>query len=276
MVVSTANVNEDALSKVDHQLTKIQAKCERKSSAIAAELTFHEIDANYSAVDVTDEVNVASTSTDEDASKNTEVSLGIEHTPSLALFPDKLTSTNSTPCDIDVNYSAVDEIDQTNYTYSSGAAKFTEKPPFPARLQCKPASSVYNADSKLVIDSEILSIYDSIGPKLTSSAVSVELSSHVDEVEDATYYSVVDVRNVASVEKTKEKPPLPRRPEGKLHPPLIPGRSPTTSELSSQDIDCNYSVVDETSRGGRSHLGIRAGDSVCSQCVSQQPLATKR
>ena len=232
------------MSKVDRQLTRIQAKCERKSSANAAELTFHEIDANYSAVDVTNEANIASTSTDKNAPKNTEVSLGIEHTPSLARFPDKLTSTEVTPCDIDVNYSAVDVIDQTDYTYSSvdKDAKFTEKPPFPARLQCKPPPSVSNADSKLVIDSEILSdIYDSIGPKLTSSAVSVELSSHVEEVEDATY-SVVDVRSVASVEKTKEKPPLPKRPEGKLHPLLIPVRSSTTSELLSQDIDGNYST----------------------------------
>ena len=262
MVVSEANyayANVGALSKVDH---------ERKSSAIAAELTFREIDANYSAVDVTDEANVASTSTDKDASKNTEVSLGIEHTPSLARFPDKLTSTEATPCDIDVNYSAADVIDQTDYTYSSvdKDAKFTEKPPFPARLQCKPPPTVYNADSKFVIDS---GIYDNIGPKLTSSAVSVEFSSHVDEVEDATY-SVVDVKSVASVEKTKEKPPLPRRPEGKLHPPLIPVRSSTTPELSSQVIDGNYSG------GGRSHSGILQSVRlcVCSQCVSQ--LATKR
>ena len=113
----------------------------------------------------------------------------------------------------------------------------------PARLQCKPPPPVPNIGCQLP-DSEILSTYDSIGPNLTASAVSVEHSSHVEEVEDATY-SVVDVTNVTtSVDKKSEKPPLPKRPEGKLPPP-IPGRSPTT-ELTSQDIDANYSVAEET------------------------------
>ena len=74
--------------------------------------------------------------------------------------------------------------------------------------------------------------------------MSVEHSSHVEEVEDATY-SVVDVTNVStSVDKRSERPPLPKRPEGKIPPP-IPGRSSTT-KLSVQNIDANYSVVNVT------------------------------
>ena len=117
-------------------------------------------------------------------------------------------------------------------------AKTTKKPPLPAP---PPVPDV----SCQLPDSEIQSTYDSIGPNLTSSAVSVEEhSSHIEEVEDATY-SVVDVTNVTtSVDKTSEKPPLLKRPEGKLPPP-IPGRSPTT-ELTPQDIDANYSVINVT------------------------------
>ena len=147
-------------------------------------------------------------------------------------------TTELTSHEIDANYGVVDIIDQTSYTYASvdKDAKTTKKPSLPARLQCKPPPPVPDVSCQLP-DSEILSTYDSIGPNLPSSAVSIE-------VEDATY-SVVDVTNVStSVDKTSEKPLLPKRPEGKLPPP-IPGRSPTT-ELTSQDIDANYSVINVT------------------------------
>ena len=154
-------------------------------------------------------------------------------------------TTELTSHEIDANYSVVDIIDQTSFTYASvdKDAKTTKKPSLPARLQCKPPPPVPDVSCQLP-DSEILSTYDSIGPNLTSSAVSVEHSSHVEEVEDATY-SVVDVTNVTtSVDKRSERPPLPKRPEGKIPPP-IPGRSSTT-KLSVQNIDANYSVVNVT------------------------------
>ena len=165
-------------------------------------------------------------------STEAEIQTGCEET--------SLVTTELSSHEIDANYSAVDMIDQTSYTYASvdKDAKTTKKPPLPAP---PPVPDV----SCQLPDSEIQSTYDSIGPNLTSSAVSVEEhSSNIEEVEDATY-SVVDVTNVTtSVDKTSEKPPLLKRPEGKLPPP-IPGRSPTT-ELTSQDIDANYSVVNVT------------------------------
>ena len=154
-------------------------------------------------------------------------------------------TTELTSHEIDANYSVVDIIDQTNCTYVSvdNAAKTTKKSPLPACLQCKPPPPVPDVSCQLP-NSEILSTYDSIGPNLSSSAVSVEHSSRVEEVEDATY-SVVDVTDVTtSVDKTSEKPPLPKHPEGKL-PPSISGRSSST-KLSAQDIDANYSVVNVT------------------------------
>ena len=228
-VLSAANyayVDADenkSLSKLDNQLTRIQKQCEGKAPAVKTEFPSHEIDEYYSAVDVTNGTNTSSDKIEE--------------------CPLTVTESELTTHDIDVNYSAVEE---TDYTYSSvdKDVKTAENPPLPAHLQYKPPPSVPNADSKMT-DSEILSTYDSIGPKLTSSAVSVELSLHVDEVENDTY-SVVDVTNVTSIDKTTEKPPLPKRPEGKLPPPAIPVRSFTTSELTSQDIDTNYSVVDGT------------------------------
>ena len=60
-----------------------------------------------------------------------------------------------------------------------------------------------------------------------------EHSSHVEEVEDATY-SVVDVTNVStSVDKRSERPPLPKRHEGEIPRP-IPGRSCTDKTLSAE------------------------------------------
>ena len=243
--VDTDDADEKKLpQEFSHPSTEaeIQTGCEGTSPVVTTELSSHEIDANYSAVDVTDQTKFTYASVNKNAktTKKLPLSVDLEDKPPLAPVPGKSSSTDLTFHDIEANYSAVDTTDQTNFTHASvdKNAKTTTKPSLPARLQCKPPPPVPSVGCQLP-DSEILSTYDSIGPNLTSSAVSI----HV-EVEDATY-SVVDVTNVTtSVDKTSEKPPLPKRPEGKLPPP-IPGRSPTT-ELTSQDIDANYSVVDMT------------------------------